>query len=87
MSGAARFSCTCAPPAARCCTTRLSRILCELVHTTAGQSRMLVQDIALECSVSAMPTFQVWKNGQKVDELVGASKEKLKAMVEKHSSA
>ena len=51
------------------------------------QSRTLVQDIALECSVSAMPTFQVWKNGQKVDELVGASKEKLRAMVEKHSAA
>jgi len=28
--------------------------------------------------------WQVWKNQQKVDELVGAAKDRLKALVEKH---
>ena len=32
-----------------------------------------------------MPTFQVWTNGEKAEELVGASKDKLKALVEKYS--
>jgi thioredoxin-like negative regulator of GroEL len=32
-----------------------------------------------------MPTFQVFKDGKKVDELVGASKDKLKALVEKYA--
>ena len=40
--------------------------------------------VAEECGISAMPTFQVFKNGSKIDEMVGASKEKLEALVEKH---
>ena len=44
----------------------------------------IVQTVAQECGISAMPTFQVWKGNQKVDELVGASKDKLQALVEKH---
>ena len=43
--------------------------------------------VAAECGISAMPTFQVWKAGQKIDELVGASKEKLEALCAKHSAA
>lgn len=42
--------------------------------------------MAAVAGVTAMPTFQVWNKGTKIDELVGASKEKLKAMIEKHSS-
>ncbi|XP_066298276.1 thioredoxin-like [Branchiostoma lanceolatum] len=36
------------------------------------------------CGISAMPTFQCYKNGQKVEEMCGASKEKLEALVAKH---
>lgn len=44
-----------------------------------------VQEVAEQCRISAMPTFQVWKDGRKVDELVGASKERLEALVAKHA--
>eukprot|EP00878_Enallax_costatus_P000373 GHUV01000458.1.p3 GENE.GHUV01000458.1~~GHUV01000458.1.p3 ORF type:complete len:112 (+),score=24.30 GHUV01000458.1:93-428(+) len=40
--------------------------------------------VAGECGISAMPTFQVWKDGQKVEEMVGASKDKLKSLIEKY---
>jgi hypothetical protein len=33
-----------------------------------------------------MPTFRFYKNGQRVDELVGASQQKLKELVVKHSA-
>mmetsp|Transcript_44212 Transcript_44212/g.104053 ORF Transcript_44212/g.104053 Transcript_44212/m.104053 type:complete len:121 (-) Transcript_44212:73-435(-) len=34
--------------------------------------------------VKAMPTFMAFKNGQKIDELVGADPSKLEAMIKKH---
>mmetsp|Transcript_40463 Transcript_40463/g.67795 ORF Transcript_40463/g.67795 Transcript_40463/m.67795 type:complete len:104 (+) Transcript_40463:143-454(+) len=44
-----------------------------------------LDSVAASCGVSAMPTFQVWKGGEKVDEMVGASKEKLEALVVKYN--
>jgi len=41
-------------------------------------------DDAAAAGISAMPTFQIWQNGAKVDELVGASEEKLKALLDKY---
>ncbi|CAL5218443.1 g124 [Coccomyxa viridis] len=41
--------------------------------------------VAAECGISAMPTFQVWQDGKKVDDLVGASKDKLAELVNKYS--
>lgn len=38
-------------------------------------------EIAAEANVNAMPTFQVWKNGVSVQQIVGASKEKLVALL------
>ena len=44
-----------------------------------------VESVAASCGISAMPTFQVFKDGKKVDELVGASKEKLLELVQKYN--
>jgi thioredoxin 1 len=38
--------------------------------------------VAAECAISAMPTFQMWKDGKKVQEVVGASKPKLKELAD-----
>ena len=42
------------------------------------------EEVAAECGISAMPTFQAFKDGKKVDELVGASNEKLEELVTKN---
>jgi thioredoxin-like negative regulator of GroEL len=48
-------------------------------------STLLTQAVASACGISAMPTFQVFKNGAKVEELVGASKDRLKALIQKYA--
>jgi thioredoxin 1 len=40
-----------------------------------------LEDVAAECGISAMPTFQVSSNGVKVSEMTGADKDKLSALV------
>ncbi|MGH0123853.1 UNVERIFIED_CONTAM: hypothetical protein FKN15_063403 [Acipenser sinensis] len=42
------------------------------------------QDVAEMCKVSSMPTFQFFKNGQKVEEFSGANKDKLLEMLKKY---
>lgn len=44
------------------------------------------EDVAAQCEVSAMPTFHVYKDGELVDQFVGASKDKLKALCDKHAA-
>ncbi|XP_037357735.1 thioredoxin-like [Talpa occidentalis] len=39
------------------------------------------QDVALDCEVKCMPTFQFFKKGQKVGEFSGANKDKLEATI------
>lgn len=33
--------------------------------------------VAAKCGINCMPTFQFYKNGEKLDEFSGANKEKL----------
>ncbi|KAL0565103.1 hypothetical protein V5O48_016926 [Marasmius crinis-equi] len=44
------------------------------------------QDIMQECGIQAMPTFQVYHKGNKIDEMKGAIPQSLKALVDKGSS-
>lgn len=44
-----------------------------------------LEDVTSEAGVSAMPSFYVYKDGKVVDQIVGASKEKLEALVQKYS--
>ena len=41
-------------------------------------------DVASECGIRAMPTFQFYKGGVKVEEICGADEKKLRAAVAKH---
>eukprot|EP00934_Nitzschia_sp_Nitz4_P005821 Nitzschia sp. Nitz4//scaffold10_size219509//24283//24709//NITZ4_001399-RA/size219509-augustus-gene-0.262-mRNA-1//-1//CDS//3329532833//5811//frame0 len=42
------------------------------------------QDIAAECGIQAMPTFQFYKRGMKIDDMTGADKDKLALKVARH---
>jgi len=44
------------------------------------------EDVALKYDISAMPTFKFIKNGEVVDELMGANADKLMDLVTKHSA-
>lgn len=64
----------------------------ELAGKFAGMATFLkvdvdaVEDVAAAAGISAMPTFQVWKDGAKVEELVGAAKDALLELVQKHAT-
>lgn len=42
-------------------------------------------DVAQELGVRAMPTFLVFKNGEKIGEVVGANQKALEALVQKET--
>ena len=41
-------------------------------------------EITEECDVSSMPTFQFYRNNEKIDEFTGADKEKLTEYIKKY---
>lgn len=41
------------------------------------------EDVATECGISAMPTFQFYVKGEKKEQLMGANGDKLKELVKK----
>jgi thioredoxin 1 len=45
-----------------------------------------VPDVAQELGIRAMPTFLVFKNGEKVAEVVGANPKALEAAIQQHST-
>lgn len=44
-----------------------------------------LSDVAGNAGVRAMPTFKIYVNGSQVDELVGASKDKLEELIKKYA--
>lgn len=42
------------------------------------------QSVIQDCDVSSMPTFQFYRNGEIIDEFVGADPAKLKSFIEKY---
>lgn len=44
-----------------------------------------LNDVASNAGVRAMPTFKIYVDGNNVDELVGASKEKLEELIKKYA--
>lgn len=42
------------------------------------------QSVVQECDINAMPTFQFFRDGKKIDELVGANPSRLAAMLKQH---
>ncbi|XP_060605876.1 uncharacterized protein LOC132758317 [Ruditapes philippinarum] len=43
-----------------------------------------VSEVAKKCDISAMPTFHLMKNGDKVGELVGADADELEKLIQQH---
>lgn len=61
----------------------------ELSKEFAGVSFLKVDvdelpDVATDEGISSMPTFRFYRDGQKIGEVVGASHQKLKELVQKH---
>ena len=48
--------------------------------------QLLVQGIASECGVTAMPTFQIYRQGKKVEEVRGADVKSLLALLESYNA-
>lgn len=46
-----------------------------------------VSDVAATCQIRSMPTFVVFKNGERVDQLVGANQQKLEELVQKYAKS
>jgi len=44
-----------------------------------------VPDVAEKCNVKALPTYQLYKNGEKLEEMSGALPSKLVAMLKEHN--
>jgi len=69
---------------------RIAPVLEELASSLAGQVDFysvdvdIAEDVAADQGISAMPTFFYFKGGKKVDELVGASTDQLKALINKN---
>ena len=48
-------------------------------------TQIFQQDVAEKCGISAMPTFQFYKNRVKIDELRGADPAALESKIKQHT--
>ncbi|KAF7724880.1 Thioredoxin-like protein 1 [Apophysomyces ossiformis] len=63
------------------------RTILLLSHLTALKVDVdQAQDVSSTCGVSAMPTFQFYKSGQKIGEVKGANPTELEATIKQHRS-
>ncbi|KAL0482349.1 thioredoxin [Acrasis kona] len=42
------------------------------------------EEVSSKCDIKAMPTFQFYKNGEKIEEFKGANEKALREAVQKH---
>merc|ERR1711916_369872 len=42
--------------------------------------------VKAKCNIKAMPTFQFWKNGKKLEEFIGADEGRVKELVKKYAA-
>lgn len=55
---------------------RLIFFTCDVDHA---------DEVAAKCGISAMPTFQFYKNGEKIEEMMGADQKKLLSLIIKYA--
>ena len=41
-----------------------------------------VKDVASDCGINAMPTFQLYKGGKQLDQIQGANKQALEILIQ-----
>lgn len=56
----------------------------SVLFCITNQFLFLTQELTGEYSVSSMPTFIFFKNGQKIESFSGASENKLREMIDKY---
>lgn len=59
-------------------------ILCSSIPQGLICCCLILQDVAREFQVQAMPTFVLVKKGKEIDRVVGAKKDELERKVEKN---
>ncbi len=59
----------------------------DLPGSSTGLPNVRFQAVAEAYGITAMPTFQVFVQGTKVEDFVGASSDKLKALIAKYASS
>ena len=62
--------------------TDISLITIILHYSNDSDQTKNKKDVAASCGISAMPTFQAYKNGVKVSDVIGANRDKLLAMIQ-----
>jgi thiol-disulfide isomerase/thioredoxin len=68
-------------PVPRCIADTRQRVLSPLRRADSLFFSSFAMQVAARCSIRAMPTFHFYKNGEKVEEMMGADQTKLASLV------